>query len=169
MKKNTFILLAISMSFGVGCTNSEEVVTTSPVEVKEEVEIVESDKDITESEITEKSEHRALNGLVITVATYTDKVEPEVKRSTQEEALSEQLTRDINNDGLNDVYAMAFSHTNFFLMAVLSNGGSYVGRDENGIYFNNTTSVETMEALVWADEYAKKDYELFPEKWTAQP
>lgn len=85
------------------------------------------------------------------------------------EELSAKLTRDTNNDGVNDVYGFAMNHSSFFSMAVLSNGATYINRDENGLYYNDLSSLKAMEALVWAAEYGKKDYEYFPTKWNAQP
>lgn len=78
------------------------------------------------------------------------------------EELSEILTRDTDNDGVNDIYALAIQPGHFMEIAILSNNGFYVGKDENGDYYNNLESPEVMEALEWATEYCKNDYELFP-------
>lgn len=84
------------------------------------------------------------------------------------EEISQKLTRDIDNDGLTDVHAMVFDHAKFFSMAVLSNGGSFVEKNEDDMFYNNLSSPETMEALEWAAAYAQKNYEIFPTNWKGQ-
>ncbi|ONI44129.1 hypothetical protein AN641_08170 [Candidatus Epulonipiscioides gigas] len=84
------------------------------------------------------------------------------------EEISAKLTRDTNNDGITDVYALAFDHSKFFSMAVLSNNGSFVAKNEDDKFYNNLSSPETMEALEWAADYGKKHYELFPKGWGSQ-
>lgn len=79
------------------------------------------------------------------------------------EELSELLARDTDADGINDIYALPYSGT-IFQYAALSNGGSYVGRDENGMLYNNTLSPETLEGIQWVADYLAKDYELLTTK-----
>ena len=81
------------------------------------------------------------------------------------EEISEKVTRDIDNDGVSDVYAINASASEFYKIVVLSNNGKYVDIDENGKYVNASTSPETMEALQWATDYFAKDYDLYPESW----
>ncbi|ONI46384.1 hypothetical protein AN641_01575 [Candidatus Epulonipiscioides gigas] len=76
------------------------------------------------------------------------------------EKISDMVTRDTNNDGINDIYALPISTTTFFQIACASNNGSFVAKDENGIFYNNTLSEESFEAIEWATEYLKNDYEL---------
>jgi len=79
--------------------------------------------------------------------------------------ISEKLTRDTDNDGVNDVYAQSLNLSRLFHIATLSNNGSYVGRDEDGKYFINLSSPETMEAFTWAADYIAQDFDLYPENW----
>ncbi|ONI45143.1 hypothetical protein AN641_04675 [Candidatus Epulonipiscioides gigas] len=80
------------------------------------------------------------------------------------EEISEKLSRDVDGDGINDTYA---TNTNSALYnsAVLSNGGLIVSMDEDGTFVNNLLNSETIEALEWADQYLKKDYDLAPKNW----
>lgn len=81
------------------------------------------------------------------------------------EEISDILTQDFDNDGINDVNAINCNTYFFTQAAIFSNGGSFIGRDENGKYFNNMSSPETIEALEWAQKYWKTDNELIPEHW----
>lgn len=78
------------------------------------------------------------------------------------EELCEKLTRDIDNDGVNDIYAYAIQANQFAEIAILSNDGFYVGRDEDGTFYNNLDSPESIEALQWCVDLWQKDYDLFP-------
>ncbi len=79
------------------------------------------------------------------------------------EELCEILTRDIDNDGVNDVYGYAIQANHFVDIAILSNNGYYVGKDENGKFYNNLTSPESMEAMQWCMDLWQQDYDLFPD------
>lgn len=62
--------------------------------------------------------------------------------------VSRQLTRDIDNDGVIDTYAMPRDLSSEILDAVLaSNGAQYVVRDSTGRFVNATNRPEFMEAL----------------------
>ena len=65
------------------------------------------------------------------------------------EDMCKKMTRDTDNDGVIDVYAMSSFNTEFSYAALDSNGGSIVGRDANGKYFNNSGSEKSMEAWNW--------------------
>lgn len=60
-----------------------------------------------------------------------------------------QLTRDINNDGIIDTYALPRDLSTEILDAIISsNGAQYVGRDpETGKFLNTTNTPEFIEAL----------------------
>ncbi|ONI44071.1 hypothetical protein AN641_08360 [Candidatus Epulonipiscioides gigas] len=79
--------------------------------------------------------------------------------------ISKQLTHDTDNDGVNDTYALIMNQSVFANAAVFSNGGSYVGKDENGAYFYNITSPESMAGLEWATEYWATEYDVRPSHW----
>ena len=62
------------------------------------------------------------------------------------------LTKDTDNDGIIDQYAMGAFNTEFTWAAIFSNGGSIVGVDENGKYFLNVGSDKSLEALNWVNK-----------------
>ena len=72
------------------------------------------------------------------------------------------VQQDKDNDGVIDVYGLTLNEGVMTTAAVFSNGGSYIGRDENG-YFYNLESPETLEALEWTvkmfDKYDLPDPE----------
>lgn len=65
------------------------------------------------------------------------------------EQVCEQVQRDTNNDGTTDIYAMVQQGAEFHKQAVIANGGSFVGKTEDGLFYNNLESAETIEALNW--------------------
>lgn len=75
------------------------------------------------------------------------------------EEMCKKLTRDTDNDGVTDVYAMSSFNTEFTYAAITSNGGTLISRDANGKYYNNVNSEETMEALNWTAEMFR-NYQL---------
>lgn len=65
--------------------------------------------------------------------------------------------RDTDNDGVDDVYGLTVNEGNMTTAAIFSNGGSYIGKDANG-YFYNLEAPETLEALEWTvDMFTKYD------------
>ncbi|MCR5503060.1 MAG: extracellular solute-binding protein [Lachnospiraceae bacterium] len=67
------------------------------------------------------------------------------------------VQRDTDNDGTDDVFGLTVNEGNMTTAAVFSNGGSYIGKDANG-YFYNLESPETTEALEWTvDMFTKYD------------
>ncbi|OON95041.1 MAG: hypothetical protein ATN31_02040 [Candidatus Epulonipiscioides saccharophilum] len=79
--------------------------------------------------------------------------------------VSAKLTRDTDNDGVNDIYAINMSHGTFGNAAIFSNNGSYMDIDENGQYYYDLPSPESMEAIEWCSDYWQTDYDLAPEHW----
>ena len=68
-----------------------------------------------------------------------------------------QVHRDTDNDGVIDVFGLTVNEGNMTTVAIFSNGGSYIGKDANG-YFYNLESAETTEALEWTvDMFTKYD------------
>jgi ABC-type glycerol-3-phosphate transport system substrate-binding protein len=62
--------------------------------------------------------------------------------------LCKKLTRDINNNGRIDTYAMPMDlSTEMLDVVVFSNGGEYVGKDASGKFYNATNKPEFLEAL----------------------
>ena len=66
------------------------------------------------------------------------------------EALCQQLTRDTDNDGVNDVYGLIGSGDDFYMMAVVSNGGAMFSLDEEGKLAPTMNSDLVLDALNWA-------------------
>ena len=65
------------------------------------------------------------------------------------EEMCKKLTRDTDNDGIVDQYAMSSFYTCFTINALDSNGGSKIARDANGKFYNNAGSDNSMEAFNW--------------------
>ena len=79
------------------------------------------------------------------------------------ETLLEKIKADTDNDGVIDRFAMTnFTSGNLFPGAIWSNGGSIIGMDENGKFYNNVESEATMEALNWALELVDKYEMIYP-------
>ncbi len=66
------------------------------------------------------------------------------------EEVCKQVQKDTNADGIVDVWAMVQQSAEFHKQAVFANGGSFIGKDANGKYFNDLESAETIEALNWS-------------------
>jgi maltose-binding protein MalE len=63
--------------------------------------------------------------------------------------MCKKCTRDLDNDGVNDIYAMASLSTEFCYLALDSNSASLIGRGADGKLFNNAGSDNSMEAWNW--------------------
>jgi len=75
-----------------------------------------------------------------------------------EEVLA-QVQRDVDRDGIIDVYGMAQQASDIYKCAVVVNGGSFIGKDDNGKFYNNLENPATIEALNWAVDVRAK-YEM---------
>jgi ABC-type glycerol-3-phosphate transport system substrate-binding protein len=65
--------------------------------------------------------------------------------------ICKRLTRDINNDGIMDTYAMTADLSTEILDAIVaSNGANYIERDSVGRFVNATNRPEFLEALQYA-------------------
>ena len=65
--------------------------------------------------------------------------------------LARRLTRDTNNDGIVDTYALTRDWSQEILQAVVgSNGAAFVDKDANGRFVNATSRPEFLEALQFA-------------------
>ncbi|MBR6643532.1 MAG: hypothetical protein IKL28_07735 [Lachnospiraceae bacterium] len=67
-----------------------------------------------------------------------------------------KVQRDIDSDGIIDVYGMVQQQSEFHKAAVIANGGSFIGKDDSGKFFNNLGSKETLEALNWSTSMQQK-------------
>lgn len=75
------------------------------------------------------------------------------------EEVCKKLTRDTDNDGVIDTYAMTNFSPSFFSEAVASNNSFFIGRNDDGTYYNNTKSDDFLTAMNWAVDMFKK-YEM---------
>lgn len=75
------------------------------------------------------------------------------------EDICRKITRDTDNDGVPDIYAMSSLSTEFSHLALMSNGGAWIARDKNGKLYNDTNSENSMEALNWI-RHMVQNYEL---------
>mgnify|MGYP000918282448 CR=1 FL=1 len=76
------------------------------------------------------------------------------------EELCQKLTRDTNNDGKMDTYAMANFSPELFSGAIFSNNAEFITKGPDGKYSNGTKSPEFLEALQWAVSLIQKGYEM---------
>jgi len=65
------------------------------------------------------------------------------------EDMCKKMTRDTDNDGIVDQYAMASFNTEFSYSALDSNGAKIIDRDANGKFVNVAGSEKAMEAWHW--------------------
>ncbi len=65
------------------------------------------------------------------------------------EEMCKKMTRDTDNDGVIDQYAMSSFNTEFCYAALDSNGGGIVKRDASGKYYLDAGSEKSMEAWNW--------------------
>lgn len=79
------------------------------------------------------------------------------------EEMCQKVAADTDSDGVVDRYAMANFTSVLYPLAVYSNGGEFIGRDENGLYYNALESEETIEALNWALDMLGKYEMTYPE------
>ena len=75
------------------------------------------------------------------------------------EALCEKLTRDTDNDGVIDRYAMMSFSSHLLPAALVSNGAGFVQVDENGKYYNAAETDAFLEAMNWVMDMVSK-YEM---------
>lgn len=74
------------------------------------------------------------------------------------EEYCKKLTQDIDNDGVTDIYAMASFNKDYFKMLAATNGAQFVGRDEDGKYYNATGTQNFLDAANWGVDLIKKGY-----------
>lgn len=76
------------------------------------------------------------------------------------EELCKKLTRDTNNDGKPDTYALASFSIDFFKGCVFSNNAEFIGKDKNGKFYNATHTANFLQALQWGRGLYDKGYEM---------
>jgi len=70
--------------------------------------------------------------------------------------LIERTTRDLDNDGVMDIYGICGFHVDTLEAALPSNGAAYVRRDENGRFYNASLTPEFREAADFVHSWAAK-------------
>jgi len=85
-----------------------------------------------------------------------------------------QITKDTDNDGVNDVWGMLGSGDDMYVLSVFGNNGSFFDFDAEGKLQPTMNSNETLEALTWAkglmDNYFYKqpadgNWDYYKEAW----
>ena len=71
------------------------------------------------------------------------------------EEMCDALTKDTNNDGIIDQYALSGYHTEFACPAIYGNGGQITGKDANGKYYLDMSD-NTLEAWEWTRQIFMK-------------
>lgn len=66
------------------------------------------------------------------------------------EDMLKTITRDTDNDGINDIYGMTGFNSDLWLISVFSNGGSFFDFDENGDLAITSNSDNALNGLAWA-------------------
>ncbi|GEM_PF-106619 len=94
-------------------------------------------------------------------------IDPELPYDLQEagewdwahfEELCQKLTKDTNNDGITDLFALNANDCDLMQFGVYSNGAVFVGKDENGVFYDGTTDPAFQEGLEWAVSLVNKGY-----------
>ncbi|ONI47858.1 hypothetical protein AN643_03835, partial [Candidatus Epulonipiscioides saccharophilum] len=76
--------------------------------------------------------------------------------------ICEKLTRDTDNDGVFDVYAIDSEPTDMIKQILISNNARTVEIDENGKFYNGTKTPQAIRALEWFDYFYDLPYDLAP-------
>ena len=64
--------------------------------------------------------------------------------------IARQLTRDVDNDGINDTWGITTFNDDFLQRALASNGAAYVGIDPaTGAFINTTNTPQFLETITW--------------------
>ena len=71
------------------------------------------------------------------------------------EKLMAKCQKDLDGDGVDDVYGMTLNESIMPGIAVASNGGTFIGKDKKGKFTYELESAETIEALKWCVEMIK--------------
>lgn len=74
------------------------------------------------------------------------------------EELCKKLTKDTNNDGKTDQYALASFSKEFLPIVAATNNAGFIGRNEDGTYKNITGTNEFMDAMKWGVGLLEKGY-----------
>lgn len=79
------------------------------------------------------------------------------------EDMCKKLTRDTDNDGVTDSWALTTFSSTFATGALSSNGARFIGRDANGKYVNEAGSDKAMEVWNWMAHISQTYQQPAPE------
>jgi len=79
------------------------------------------------------------------------------------EDMLKTITRDTDNDGVNDIYGILGSGDDMYVCAVFSNGGSFFDFDADGKLQPTMNSDATINALTWGKDLQAKYWAPTPE------
>ncbi len=79
------------------------------------------------------------------------------------EDMLKTITKDTDNDGVNDIYGILGSGDDMYVCAVFSNGGCFFDFDENGKIFPAMNSDATITALNWGKNIQSNYWAPTPE------
>lgn len=79
------------------------------------------------------------------------------------ERVLKATTRDVDNDGVIDVYGMANGSFDFCTLAAQSNGSTMIGKDASGKYYSNLGDDRLKETMNWVQEMVKNYEKPTPE------
>ena len=79
------------------------------------------------------------------------------------EEMLKTITKDTDNDGVNDIYGILGSGDDMYVCAVFSNGGCFFDFDENGKIFPAMNSDATITALNWGKNIQSNYWAPTPE------
>ena len=74
------------------------------------------------------------------------------------EELCAKLTKDIDNDGVTDIYALTTGDGSLIQMGFYTNGAKFVETDENGLFVDGTLNPAFQEGCEWAVSLIEKGY-----------
>ena len=74
--------------------------------------------------------------------------------------LAADLTKDTDSDGTIDTYALASFSEDVFRSIPTSNNARYIGRDDDGKFYNATAEPEFLEASQWVVSIIEDGYEM---------
>lgn len=74
------------------------------------------------------------------------------------EELCTDLTRDLNNDGVTDIFGFGGNDCEVMTVGIYGNGAMFVERDENGFFVDGTLNPAFEEGLNWAVSLIQKGY-----------
>ena len=79
------------------------------------------------------------------------------------EDMLKTITRDTDNDGVNDIYGIIGSGDDMYVCATFANGGCFFDFDENGQIYPAMNSDATISALSWGKEIQANYWAPTPE------